>query len=1272
MANKKFQTNATFNGEIEATKLKAATVGGDEGGELFLGKPDTNTTLAGGITVDVWQNRLRFFEQGGDARGYYIDITGGSAGVGTNLVGTGGGGTASNSFATISVSGQDNVAADSSTDILTLIAGTNVSITTNATSDSITINSTGNYTSVDSITYPDYITFDTTPETVPTATGSIYWDSGDGVPATVLNANVTIGLGQEQVALVKNATGASIAKGKVVYINGAQGQRPTIALSDADAEATSSKTFGLTAEAIADGAEGFVATFGVLRGVNTLGLTQGAALWLSSTAGGYTTTIPAEPAHSVFIGYVVKAHQTAGEIFVNIQNGYELTELHGVTIEADESLTDNEVLAYDLSSGLWKNQTSVEAGLIDTSATAQTKAGNLTVSGIGSFNNATVTSGAASSSTTTGALKVDGGVGVTGNIYAGGNLVITGDLTVSGDTTTLNTATLNVEDNIITLNSGITGSPTLNAGIEINRGTSTDVLLRWNESLDKWQFTNDGSNYVSLNQEVIIYGNNATGSSIPALTPVYISSVNEVSDIFYISPVASTGNEAIGITTVAIPDGEKGHVVISGMVENVNTSSLSTLTYYYVSSTGTLTATSPNTGIQGIVLCIKSDASVGKIIVLPSGDKRSYQPYDADLNAIAELTGTSGILTTNGSGSWSVVTNNSSNWDSAYTDRNKWDGGSTGLDAATGRTSLGLGTMATENTSTYAPLSSPSFTTPSLGVATATSINGTTIPTSETLLITDDIGSTIQGYSSTLAGINTLGSGTGFLKNTAGTWSYDNSTYLTTSNASSTYLTQSNASSTYLTQANATANYQPLDQDLTDIAALSSNGFLKKTSGVWGMDTSTYLTSYTETDTLETVTDRGASSTNAITISNTTQSTTPTTGALIISGGVGIAKDVWIDGDLHVNGTTITENTKTVATSDNLIYLNAAQDTAITNAVGDGTYVTYTAENNYTPGMDIRVTGMNPSGYNIATADNLTVYSATSTQFVVAKTTTGSFISGGTAHAKEEVNPDLGFAGGYYSGGYAHAGLFRDASDGVFKIFDGYTPEPDEAVNIDTTHASFSFAPIKVESLDVIDASTTRTNLGATTIGSNLFTLTNPSSVSFPKFNANNTVTAESASTYKTSLSLNLVENTALSTWAGSTNITTLGAVSATSINNTPIGATTRSTGAFTSVGVGGVSLTEASSGTTTATTSEFNTTVYSSAEYIVYVSTASGNYVSKVLMLARGTSTPVITEYAILTQGTAPTVNISASYVATNIARLTVSATSSTSIKIIATEVSI
>jgi plastocyanin len=297
--------------------------------------------------------------------------------------------------------------------------------------------------------------------------------------------------------------------------------------------------------------------------------------------------------------------------------------------------------------------------------------------------------------------------------------------------------------------------------------------------------------------------------------------------------------------------------------------------------------------------------------------------------------------------------------------------------------------------------------------------------------------------------------------------------------ASSAWVNQvASSGDSYPLQAGNTGKF--LQTDGTDVSwqDVSFTGYLTEVSASSTYQPiGSYLTS--ESDTFETVTDRGASSTNAITISNTTEATNATTGALIVSGGVGVAKDLWIDGNLHVAGTTTTENTKTVATHDNLIYLNAALDSAITNAVFASGSITYTAENLYTAGMDIRITGVSPSAFNISSADLLTVASATPTQFVVIKSDPGaSYISGGTAHAKEGANPDLGFAGGYYDAGYAHAGLFRDASDGIFKAFDGYTPEPDEAVNIDTSHVSFSFAPLKVGSLDVVDASTTRTNLG--------------------------------------------------------------------------------------------------------------------------------------------------------------------------------------------------
>ena len=87
-----------------------------------------------------------------------------------------------------------------------------------------------------------------------------------------------------------------------------------------------------------------------------------------------------------------------------------------------------------------------------------------------------------------------------------GNVIVGGNLTVNGTTTTLNTDNLAVEDNLITLNSNVTGAPVLNAGIEVERGTSLNTAIRWNETDDKWEVSEDGTTYSAIvNQDSLDY-----------------------------------------------------------------------------------------------------------------------------------------------------------------------------------------------------------------------------------------------------------------------------------------------------------------------------------------------------------------------------------------------------------------------------------------------------------------------------------------------------------------------------------------------------------------------------------------------------------------------------------------------------------------------------------------------------------------------------------------------------------------------------------------------
>ncbi len=174
---------------------------------------------------------------------------------------------------------------------------------------------------------------------------------GDGTLATF---PTTIDQAKNLITEVYNSTGATLTKGTVVYINGGQGNLPTVTKALASGDSTSAQTYGIVQADITNNNNGFVVVAGRLADIDTSAFSVGTQLYLSSTtAGAYTSTKQYAPAHLVYVGIIVRSHPTQGIIEVKIQNGYELDELHNV---AAQTPTNNDGLFWESSTSLWKNK----------------------------------------------------------------------------------------------------------------------------------------------------------------------------------------------------------------------------------------------------------------------------------------------------------------------------------------------------------------------------------------------------------------------------------------------------------------------------------------------------------------------------------------------------------------------------------------------------------------------------------------------------------------------------------------------------------------------------------------------------------------------------------------------------------------------------------------------------------------------------------------------------------------------------------------------------
>lgn len=206
------------------------------------------------------------------------------------------------------------------------------------------------------------VTLDQTP-TQAAGVGVLRWNDSDGTADLGLKGgNVTLQIGQEEVVRVVNKTGANLLESQyhAVYVSGAQGQRLKVGNAIALADSSSAATIGLVTENINLNQEGFITTNGLVRDINTTGSLQGETwndgdlLYLSGTTAGQITNVkPIAPTHTVIIGYVVYAHANNGKIFIKVDNGYELDELHNVRIV---SAANNQGLFYDSAAKLWENK----------------------------------------------------------------------------------------------------------------------------------------------------------------------------------------------------------------------------------------------------------------------------------------------------------------------------------------------------------------------------------------------------------------------------------------------------------------------------------------------------------------------------------------------------------------------------------------------------------------------------------------------------------------------------------------------------------------------------------------------------------------------------------------------------------------------------------------------------------------------------------------------------------------------------------------------------
>jgi hypothetical protein len=202
---------------------------------------------------------------------------------------------------------------------------------------------------------PDFeaVTFDQA-AAVDVEAGQLAWNTDEQTLDLGKGGGVVLQIGSEILMLCRNSTGSEIPNGTAVRFAGTVGNsgRLLVAPMVADGTLPGYVFFGVTTEAIAPGEDGFVATFGKVRHVNTLLFEEGDILWCDpANPGGFTRTEPTAPNLKLPVAAVISKANN-GILMVRSNVGQRLQDLHDV--EANGSKTDGDVLEYDSANGRWQ------------------------------------------------------------------------------------------------------------------------------------------------------------------------------------------------------------------------------------------------------------------------------------------------------------------------------------------------------------------------------------------------------------------------------------------------------------------------------------------------------------------------------------------------------------------------------------------------------------------------------------------------------------------------------------------------------------------------------------------------------------------------------------------------------------------------------------------------------------------------------------------------------------------------------------------------------